>query len=116
VLPADISNVMVLSPSLMGEDVSPIWSQPGALERAIAMVVAGGDSLTQRAVSSIAAEQARRDSLDADRTRQTADSAAAATATSAPPARADSVASPRPLPASPPLIRPPSRRDTVRRP
>ncbi|MCC6319398.1 MAG: rod shape-determining protein MreC [Gemmatimonadaceae bacterium] len=59
VRPQDVSNVMVLSPSLVSENLSGIWDTVGAGTAVVARVVAAGDSLARRqAVDSIARQRA----------------------------------------------------------
>lgn len=75
VRPQDVSNVMVLSPVLVTENLAGMWDTAGAGAAVVAQVVAAGDSLARRAAADSAAKQRAIDSVAA--VRRAADSAAA---------------------------------------
>lgn len=103
VRPQDVSNVMVLSPVLVTENLAGMWDTAGAGAAVVAQVVAAGDSLARRAAADSAAKQRVVDSTNA--ARLAADSAAAAAVPGA-------VVVPRDTT----RVAPGVRRDTTRRP
>ncbi|MGQ0647771.1 MAG: rod shape-determining protein MreC [Gemmatimonadaceae bacterium] len=99
VRPQDVSNVMVLSPQLVNENLEGIWLTPGGADSVVRQVIAAGDSLARQAAAAATARQRVVDSLAAAQR-----------------AAADSTAALRPPPtAAPPAVLPPARRDSVRR-
>ena len=69
--PQDVSNVMVLSPALVAENLSVVWATPGAAARVVEGVISAGDSLDRLAADSLARLQS-----DALARKAVADSAA----------------------------------------
>ncbi len=115
--PQDLSNVLVLAPGLVREELPALWNNPNAAEVVMSTVIAAGDSITRQAAAALVDARRRADSVTAARdaaTQAAKDSVAASLA-------ADSIAAGGSAmtvapSAQPPVIRPPRRDSTPRRP
>ena len=108
VRPIDATAVMVVLPVRAKEGVSAVWQT--AVDSALRLVVAGGDSLNKRRADSLAtAERARLDSLQAARPR--ADTGAAPPVPLGPAGKAAPATVPKPV--QKPVIKPPAAPSTL---